>query len=92
MVRSLLGLPYKDTQCGGKVLKRRAVESIVDSVSSVNYAFDLDLLYRLHRQGFKIREVPVVWQDKEGSSVRLFRTSSAMFFALVRLRFLNNVK
>ena len=89
MVRFLLGLPFRDTQCSGKVLRRHAIERIIDSISTLNFAFDIDLLYQLRKHGFKIREVPVAWNDEKGGTVRL-STPLTMFFAVIRLRIVNS--
>ncbi|VVB86694.1 Glycosyltransferase AglD [uncultured archaeon] len=90
LVRSLFGLSYRDTQCGGKILRTHAAKSIAGSIITTNFAFDIDMLYQLNRRGFKIREVPVKWDDKKGSSVKLFRTSITMFLAVFRLRIVNS--
>lgn len=89
IVRFLLGLPFRDTQCSGKVFRRHAIERIIDSISTLNFAFDIDLLYQLRKHGFKIREVPVAWKDENGGTVRL-STPLTMFFAVIRLRIVNS--
>ncbi len=48
-------------------------------------AFDINLLYSLHKAGYKIREVPTEWTDKIGTKVTLFRTSLAMFLSALRI-------
>jgi glycosyltransferase involved in cell wall biosynthesis len=76
-----------DTQCGAKVMRRQAVESIHDRLSLADLAFDVNLLYSLTRAGFKIREIATEWSDKSGSKVVFnLRTSLNMLLSLVRLR------
>ena len=76
----------KDTQCGAKVLRRQAVEKIHPALRIADMAFDINLLYSLHRAGFRILEVPTEWTDKIGSKVALFRTSLVMFLSAFRIR------
>jgi glycosyltransferase involved in cell wall biosynthesis len=86
MVEALFAMHIRDTQCGAKVMKRGAVETIHSRLLIADMAFDINLLYSLRRAGFRIREVPTEWTDKIGSKVTLFRTSLTMFLSVVRIR------
>lgn len=88
IVRAFLFLPYRDTQCGAKLFKRESLIKVIDSIGITKWAFDVDLLYKLKRKGFKIKEIPTVWYDRTGSKVEIGRVSSQMFLAIVRLRLL----
>ena len=90
IVRSLFLLPYRDTQLGAKLFKRKAVESIINKLGTTMWAFDIDLLYHLKRKGFKIKEIPSTWQDVDGSKLNVEKASIQMFFAIIRLRILNS--
>lgn len=86
-VEAFFHMGIADTQCGAKVVKRKAVESIHGRLELADLAFDVNLLYSLIRGGFKVLEVPTVWEDKVGSHVVFdFRTSLNMLLSLVRLR------
>ena len=58
---------------------------IGSSLRIADMAFDINLLYSLHRAGYRILEVPTEWTDKIGSKVTLFRTSLVMFLSVVRI-------
>lgn len=90
LVRRMFGIPFKDTQCGAKVIRKDAIKCVIDNMSTFDFAFDIDLLYQLKKKGFKIKEVPIVWSDKDGSSIQLFHQIISMFFAIVRLRIINS--
>ena len=76
-----------DTQCGAKVMRRRAVETIHDRLTLADLAFDVNLLYSIRKAGFRILEIPTEWSDKSGSKVVFnLRTSLNMLLSLVRLR------
>jgi glycosyltransferase involved in cell wall biosynthesis len=86
IVRTLFNLPYKDTQCGAKVFKRKALEAVVDELGTTNLAFDVDLLYLMHKHGFELKEVPTSWEDKEGSKISMRRAAPQMLGAVARMR------
>jgi len=90
LVRNLFFLQYKDTQCGAKVFKRKALEKIVPRLGMTQWAFDIDLLYNAKKENFKIKEHPTFWQNKDNSKLNLRRASLQMFFAIVQLRILNS--
>jgi len=90
IVRSLLFLPYRDTQCGCKLFKKHALQSIIDRIGMTQWAFDIDLLYKLRKKKFRIREIPTIWEDKAGSKLNLTTVPFKMFSSVVRLRLLNS--
>lgn len=90
LVRGMFGLPFKDTQCGAKVIRKEAIKSVINDISTFNFAFDIDLLWQLQKKGYKIKEVPIIWNDKDGSSVKLFHEIITMFLAIIRLRMINS--
>ncbi|MFM2132675.1 MAG: hypothetical protein RL646_1878 [Verrucomicrobiota bacterium] len=85
--RLLFLLPFRDTQCGAKVLCRRLASDILPRMRLSGMAFDVEMLARADRMGARIHEEPVVWTDRSGSGVRVFRTGVRMFFDLFLLRF-----
>ena len=54
------------------------------------WAFDAELLYHLHKQGYKIKSVPTKWYDKEYSKINFWRAGPWMALGVVRLRLLNS--
>jgi glycosyltransferase involved in cell wall biosynthesis len=52
-------LPIRETQTGLKVFKREVLTTVLPSVRLRGYAFDLELMVRAHRSGYRIIEVPV---------------------------------
>lgn len=85
LVRRLFRLPYRDTQCGAKVLHRRVVERVVPLLSSRDFLFDVDLLVVARRLGFAVSEVPTVWIDQADSKLRAGRDASRMAKSALRL-------
>lgn len=90
ITRILFGLPLTDTQCGAKLMRREAIQTVLPHIGITQWAFDVDMLYQLKRAGFSITEIPTVWAEVEGTKVRVGRTSLQMVFALVRLRLMHS--
>ena len=86
IVEFFFRLHIKDTQCGAKVMRREAIEKVHSHLRIADMAFDINLLYALKREGFRIVEIPTEWTDKVGSKVSLGRTSLVMLLSVIRLR------
>ena len=85
IVQVLFRMNIHDTQCGAKIMRREAVEKVHSSLRIADMAFDINLLYSLHRAGYRILEVPTEWTDMIGTKVTLFGTSLVMFLSVVRI-------
>ncbi len=90
IVRALLFLPYKDTQCGAKIFKDKALREVINEIGREQWAFDVGLLYRMRKKGLKIKEFPTTWEDKEGSKINVKKVPFQMFSSVIRLRILNS--
>lgn len=86
LARLLLGLNYRDTQCGFKAFRRAAAREIFSRQRVLGFSFDVELLYIARRLGFKAREVPVVWSDSSGSKVRPLRDGLTMLSELAAIK------
>ncbi len=86
ILRIFFGLPFKDTQCGGKLMTRAVVDAIMGKVSSNGFEFDVELLLRAKKAGCRIKEVPISWEHKEGATFN-FKHIPGMFLKLIEIRF-----
>jgi glycosyltransferase involved in cell wall biosynthesis len=85
-VEALFLMHIKDTQCGAKVMRREAAESVHSALRIADVAFDINLLYSLKRNGFTIREIPTIWTDQIGSKISLNKGAFGILLSVVRLR------
>lgn len=90
IVELLFWMRIKDTQCGAKVLRREAAMRIQNALHIADMAFDINLLYCLRRERFRVVEFPVEWTDHIGTKVRYFRTSLVMLLSVLRLRVIHS--
>jgi glycosyltransferase involved in cell wall biosynthesis len=86
ILRNVTGLPYRDTQCGFKLLRRSRVQAIFAEMVINGFAFDVELLYLCERRGLRVKEVPVTWRNSPRSTVSIIRSPPKMLFDLMRLR------
>jgi glycosyltransferase involved in cell wall biosynthesis len=91
ITRSLFLMPYADTQCGAKLFRRRLIEKVVNKIGLTQWAFDVNLLYLGRKYGFKIKEIPTTWSDKEDSKLNITKTPLQMLLGVIRLRLINSV-
>lgn len=85
LVRTTFGLPYADTQCGAKILRRPLVRRVLPLMSSHDFLFDVDLLLAARSTGFDVVEVPTVWIDQSGSKLDARRDAVRMLVSTARL-------
>lgn len=72
--RALLGVPYRDLTGGFKCFRREVLEGIeLYSAECSGYAFQIELTFRAHRRGFRIAEVPIVFEDRRVGKSKMSR-------------------
>ena len=85
-VRSLTGLPFRDTQCGFKLMDLRRTRPLFERMVVDRFAFDAELLFLAMRFGLRVDEVPVVWRNDARSTVSVLRDPLNMLADLARVR------
>ena len=88
IIRLLFHLKIKDTQCGAKLFRKNTVKKVLPSLGVIEWGFDIDLLYRIKKNNFKIKEAPILWKEGGGSKLKIGKASLQTFFAVIRLRLL----
>lgn len=64
--RKVTGLPIKDTTAGFKCIHRKVLEKLdLDKISSNGYAFQIELHFRAWKAGFSIKEVSIIFRERE---------------------------
>lgn len=86
VLRILLGLKFKDTQCGFKAFTRDAAMKIFPQQRIERWGFDPELLYLARRSGLKVKEVGVVWSHVEGTRISPLRDGIRMFGEALKVR------
>jgi dolichyl-phosphate beta-glucosyltransferase len=78
-----------DTQCGFKLWRGDVARQVFAEMRlEGNVAFDVEVLYRARKHGYRIAEVPVRWIDSVPSRISPLKHSSEAFVDVFKIRFL----
>jgi dolichyl-phosphate beta-glucosyltransferase len=84
-MRLATGLPFKDTQCGFKLFQTAAGREVFSRQQLDGFGFDVEVLFIAKHLGYKSVEVPVRWDNVEGTKVSLLLGLKA-FTDLLKVR------
>jgi glycosyltransferase involved in cell wall biosynthesis len=85
MVRRLTRLPFKDTQCGFKLMPTATARRLTEGQLVKGFAFDVELLMRARALGLTVAEVPVTYLHDDDSKVNPLLASPRMAFDVLKL-------
>lgn len=87
-VRLITGLDIHDTTAGFKCYKRKVLETIeLDKIRFKGYAFQIEMKFTAYKCGFKIKEVPVIFINRElGTSKMNSSIFGEAMFGVMQLR------
>jgi len=85
-LRLVLGLNFKDTQCGFKAFTRSAAMTLFPVQQIERWGFDPELLYLAKRYRLKVAEVPVAWSHREGTRINPLRDGIRMLGEMFVIR------
>ncbi len=65
-VRMITGMPIRDTTAGFKCYTDKVLRKVLqEPLKFVGYAFQIEMKFRTWKYGFKIKEVPIIFRDRE---------------------------
>jgi len=87
-VRFVLGVNISDTTAGFKCYRREVLETIeLDKIRFKGYAFQIEMKYTAFECGFTIKEVPIIFINRElGTSKMNSGIFGEAFFGVVQLK------
>jgi dolichol-phosphate mannosyltransferase len=87
-VRIVTGFKVRDTTAGFKCYRRKVLETIeLDKIRFKGYAFQIEMKFTAYKCGFKIKEVPVIFVNRElGTSKMSGGIFSEALFGVIRLK------
>jgi dolichyl-phosphate beta-glucosyltransferase len=88
LLRAILGLRLRDTQCGFKLLKGDVARTLFKDLAFPGWSFDFEILYKAKLAGYTVEEVAVQWKNAPGSKFRAVRDAllCTRDLFLIRLR------
>jgi dolichyl-phosphate beta-glucosyltransferase len=75
-----------DSQCGFKLFTAAAAQRLFGALQTDGYAFDVELLLRAQKAGYRVAEVAVSWADQPGSKVGVLTSGPGMLLQILRAR------
>lgn len=84
ILKIIFNLKIKDAPCGFKAVNQQIVDNIIPRVKNQTWFFDTELLILSERAHYKIKEIPVVWQEPRAANRK--SKVSPMFVAFEYLK------
>jgi dolichyl-phosphate beta-glucosyltransferase len=86
LVRMVLRLDFKDTQCGFKAFRRNAARAVFSNQRIEQWGFDPEILFLARQAGFKVAEIPVSWAHDNRTRIQPIADGSRMVGEILRIR------
>jgi len=86
LLRIILGLRFKDTQCGFKAFTRQASQTILPLQRIERWGFDPEILFLARKFGFRVEEVAVLWGHSGDTRIHPVVDGARMFWEMLRIR------
>jgi len=70
---TILGLKFlTDVTSGYRCYQRKAIEAVeLESIKSNGYAFQIEMVYKIYKKGFKIAEIPIIFYERNSGSSKM---------------------
>lgn len=86
IIKTMSGLPFYDTQCGFKAFNMNKFRPMLDVMTIDRFGFDVEFLFVAKHHDLRLAEIPVRWNNVEGSKVSVIRDTWRMFSELNQIR------
>jgi dolichol-phosphate mannosyltransferase len=72
--RIITGINIHDTTAGFKCFRRSVLEALdLDAIHSEGYSFQIEIHYRVWKRGFRIKEIPIIFTDRQHGLSKMSR-------------------
>lgn len=92
LARAILGLKTRDTTTNFRCYTQEVVHKILPKLRCGGYACEVEIVYWASKLGFKIKEVPINFFERERGSSKLYKTEYLRFLStIIKLRLRENL-
>jgi dolichyl-phosphate beta-glucosyltransferase len=84
--RIVMGLSFRDTQCGFKAFTRAAAQTVFQLQTIEGWGFDPEILFIATKRGMRIEEVSVSWGHDERTRMSYLRDGLQMLREMGQIR------
>lgn len=86
LLKVVFSTRFSDAQCGFKAFKREVAKRILPQVKDQAWFFDTEILVLAEKQGYRIKDIPVVWNEDADTRVKILHTAWEDIKGIFRLR------
>ena len=86
IIKTMSGLRFSDTQCGFKAFNMKKFRPLLELMTIDRFGFDVEFLFVAQFQKLRLKEIPVRWNNVEGSKVSVLRDTRRMISELSQIR------
>ncbi len=86
IIKTMSGLKFLDTQCGFKAFNMQKFRPLLDLMTIDRFGFDVEFLFVADYHKLRLKEIPVRWNNVEGSKVNVWRDTCRMITELSQIR------
>ena len=86
IIKTMSGLKFLDTQCGFKAFNMKKFRPLLELMTIDRFGFDVEFLFVADHHKLRLKEIPVRWNNVEGSKVSVVRDTRRMISELRQIR------
>ena len=86
LLRGVLSLDFKDTQCGFKAFRQNAARTVFSQQQIERWGFDAEILFLARQAGLKVVEVPVRWAHDRRTKIHPIVDGACMVGEILSIR------
>lgn len=86
IIKAMMWTKFSDAQCGFKAINREAAGRILPLIQNNNWFFDTELLVLAEKMGYRVKSIPVKWDEDTDTRVKIGSTVSEDLKGLWRMR------
>jgi glycosyltransferase involved in cell wall biosynthesis len=75
-----------DFQCGFKAIDNQIAKNVLAKIKDTQWFFDTELLIRAEQSSYRIKEIPVKWNENKDTKVKKFSLICTYIKDLIRLK------
>ena len=87
MIKAAFFTRFQDAQCGFKAISRQAADELIPLIKNEEWFFDTELLILAEKGGYRVKEIPVRWEEDPDTRVNIRKTAMEDIRGLTRMRF-----
>jgi glycosyltransferase involved in cell wall biosynthesis len=87
MIKAAFFTRFQDAQCGFKAISHRAAHELIPLIKNEEWFFDTELLILAEKGGYRVKEIPVRWEEDPDTRVNIRKTALEDIRGLARMRF-----